>query len=77
MNTMVSVHPESRPGYAARKNLRRHIMRGARGAALSALIAVGASAHAFAADDTPVDGGTIVAGIDPAAIASIEGLGIA
>jgi peptide/nickel transport system substrate-binding protein len=47
-------------------------MRGARGAALSALIAVGASAHAFAADDTPVDGGTIVAGIDPAAIATLN-----
>ncbi|OJU02447.1 MAG: hypothetical protein BGN87_09080 [Rhizobiales bacterium 65-79] len=47
-------------------------MKSARGAALSALIAVGASSHAVAADDTPVDGGTIVAGIDPAAIATLN-----
>jgi peptide/nickel transport system substrate-binding protein len=72
MNTEASIHQNPRPGTAARTNLRHLFLKSARGAALSALIAVGASSHAVAADDTPVDGGTIVAGIDPAAIATLN-----
>lgn len=66
------IREDRRFGGTTLSKLRRLLLGAARAAGISALIAAGTSSYAAASDNAPVAGGTIVAAIDPAAIATLN-----
>lgn len=66
------IREDRRFGGTTLSKLCRVLLGAARAAGISALIAAGTSSYAAASDNAPVAGGTIVAAIDPAAIATLN-----